>query len=131
MATNATTAPIGTASTTPIASTSPETAVSYAALLLIDAGLAITPEKLYSVLQAANISVEPIWTVIFAKALENKDVGQILTSISSSGPEVGRQQGVVENGDGNGENEDEGDIGGDKADGSDDECDLPLHGLFD
>jgi large subunit ribosomal protein LP1 len=67
----------------------PETAVSYAALILADANIAITPEKLQALLAAANVEdVEPIWTTLFAKALEGTDVKDILTTVSTSGPEV-------------------------------------------
>lgn len=70
-----------------------ETAVAYAALILADEGIEITPEKLQALLKAANVEdVEPIWTTLFAKALQGKDVKDILTTVSTSAPEVGRQQ---------------------------------------
>lgn len=67
-------------------SINPETAVSYAALILADEGLEITPDKLQTLLKAAGVDIEPIWSTIFAKALEGKDVKQILTSVQVSGP---------------------------------------------
>lgn len=74
-----------------------ETAVAYAALILADEGVKITPEKLQTLLRAANIEdVEPIWTTLFAKALQGKDVKDILTSFSTSAPEVGHQQQPVD-----------------------------------
>ncbi|KAF9741513.1 hypothetical protein PMIN06_007303 [Paraphaeosphaeria minitans] len=85
MSTDATTA---TAST----STKAETAVSYAALILADDGIEITPEKLQTLFKAAKIEdVEPIWTTLFAKALQDKEVKDILTVVRTSAPEVGRQ----------------------------------------
>lgn len=66
----------------------PETAVSYAALVLADEGLEITPDKLQTILKAAGVEIEPIWSTIFAKALEGKDVKQILTSVQASGSAV-------------------------------------------
>jgi large subunit ribosomal protein LP1 len=70
--------------------TNPELAVSYATLILADDSLAITPEKLQTLLKAAGIEdVEPIWTTLFAKALEGKDVKDILTTIATSGPAIG------------------------------------------
>jgi len=67
----------------------PETAVSYAALILADEGLDATPDKLQTILKAAGIDIEPIWSTIFAKALEGKDVKQFLTSVQVSGPVAG------------------------------------------
>lgn len=67
----------------------PETAVSYAALILADEGLEVTPDKLQTLLKAAGVDIEPIWSTIFAKALEGKDVRQILTAVQVSGPVAG------------------------------------------
>lgn len=64
----------------------PETAVSYAALILADEGLEVTPDKLQTLFKAAGVEIEPIWSTIFAKALEGKDVKQILTAVQVSGP---------------------------------------------
>jgi len=63
-----------------------ELAVSYAALILADDGVDITADKLQTILKAANlIDVEPIWTQLFAKALEGKDVKDMLTNVGSGG----------------------------------------------
>ncbi|KAF2449545.1 hypothetical protein P171DRAFT_427740 [Karstenula rhodostoma CBS 690.94] len=89
---------MSTATATAAASTSTkaETAVSYAALILADEGIEITPENLQTLLQAAKIEdVEPIWTTLFAKALQGKEVKDILTTVSTSAPEVRRQPAVV------------------------------------
>ncbi|PVI00317.1 hypothetical protein DM02DRAFT_592937, partial [Periconia macrospinosa] len=73
-----------------------ETIVAYAALILADEGLDITPEKLQTLISAANIEgVEPIWTTLFAKALQGKEVKDILTQVTTSTPEVGKQQPAV------------------------------------
>lgn len=72
----------------------PEQAVSLAALILADDNLAIAPEKLQTLLKAAGITeVEPIWTTLFAKALEGKDVKDILTAVDTSGPGAGGEIG--------------------------------------
>ncbi|KAF2236209.1 60S acidic ribosomal protein P1 [Viridothelium virens] len=64
-----------------------EAAVSYAALILADAQVGITAEKLQTLLKAANVDdVEPIWTTLFAKALDGKDVKNLLINISATGP---------------------------------------------
>ncbi|KZF25681.1 hypothetical protein L228DRAFT_259072 [Xylona heveae TC161] len=63
-----------------------ELASSYAALILADDGVEITSDKLQTLIKAANIAeVEPIWTSIFAKALEGKDVKELLTNVGSGG----------------------------------------------
>lgn len=63
-----------------------ELAVSYAALILADDGVDITADKLQTLLSAANVQeVEPIWTSLFAKALEGKDVKDLLTNVGSGG----------------------------------------------
>jgi large subunit ribosomal protein LP1 len=106
----------------------PETAVSYAALILADEGLEVTPEKLQTLLKAAGVEIEPIWSTIFAKALEGKDVKQILTAVQTSGP-VGGQVGQ------GGKAQEDLDAGdGDELDsdqGSDSGSDGGMYGLFD
>jgi len=63
-----------------------ELATSYAALILADDGVDITADKLQSLIKAANVSdVEPIWTTLFAKALEGKDVKDMLLNVGSGG----------------------------------------------
>jgi large subunit ribosomal protein LP1 len=62
-----------------------EQAVAYAALLLADESIAITPEKLQTLLQAAGIEdVEPIWTTLFANALKDKEVKDILIAVMAA-----------------------------------------------
>ncbi|KAF5018901.1 hypothetical protein F66182_9096 [Fusarium sp. NRRL 66182] len=63
-----------------------ELASSYAALILADDGVEITSDKLQTLIKAAKVEeVEPIWTSIFAKALEGKDVKDILVNVGSGG----------------------------------------------
>ncbi|KAI1639613.1 60s acidic ribosomal protein-domain-containing protein [Biscogniauxia mediterranea] len=63
-----------------------ELASSYAALILADEGLEITADKLQTLIKAANVAdVEPIWTSLFAKALEGKDVKDLLSNVGSGG----------------------------------------------
>ncbi|OAK95881.1 ribosomal protein 60S [Phaeosphaeriaceae sp. SRC1lsM3a] len=63
-----------------------ELATSYAALILADDGVDITSDKLQSLIKAAKIEdVEPIWTTLFAKALEGKDVKDLLLNVGSGG----------------------------------------------
>ena len=79
-----------------------ELANSYAALILADDGVEITvrskhastnietnraqADKLTSLIKAANVpDVEPIWSTLFAKALEGKDVKDLLLNVGSGG----------------------------------------------
>ncbi|GAA5990117.1 hypothetical protein JCM11641_007073 [Rhodosporidiobolus odoratus] len=62
-----------------------ELASTYAALILADEGLEITSEKIVALTSAANVEVEPIWATLLAKALEGKDVKDLLTNVGSGG----------------------------------------------
>ncbi|KAI1000170.1 hypothetical protein K3495_g8027 [Podosphaera aphanis] len=63
-----------------------ELAVSYAAMILADDGIDITADKLQTLVKAAGIeNVEPIWSDLFAKALEGKDVKELLLNVGSGG----------------------------------------------
>ncbi|KAI1662631.1 ribosomal protein 60S [Daldinia decipiens] len=63
-----------------------ELASSYAALILADDGVEITADKLQTLIKAAKIvDVEPIWTQLFSKALEGKDVKDLLSNVGSGG----------------------------------------------
>merc|ERR1712078_202936 len=75
-------------------SISPELASSYAALILADDGIEVTADKLQTLIKAAKIKdVEPIWTNIFAKALEGKDIKELLTNVGSGGAAAGPSAG--------------------------------------
>jgi large subunit ribosomal protein LP1 len=63
-----------------------ELATSYAALILADDGIDITADKLNTIIKAAGVpEVEPIWATLFAKALEGKDVKDMLLNVGSGG----------------------------------------------
>merc|ERR1711881_569622 len=51
---------------------------SYAAMLLHDAGVEITADKLNKVIKASNNTVEAYWPVLFAKAFEGQNISQII-----------------------------------------------------
>lgn len=57
--------------------------VSYAALILADSEKEITSENLQTILKSAGASVDAIWTNVFAKALEGKDLKEILFSMAA------------------------------------------------
>ncbi|KNE66593.1 hypothetical protein AMAG_11714 [Allomyces macrogynus ATCC 38327] len=60
-----------------------ELAVTYAALILADADVAITADNLSALTAAAGIEVEAIWAKIFAQALASTDVMGLLSKIGS------------------------------------------------
>ncbi|KAI4167586.1 MAG: hypothetical protein Q9188_004838 [Gyalolechia gomerana] len=63
-----------------------ELAVSLAALILADDGVEVTSDKLNTIIKAASVEdVESIWTSLFAKALEGKDVKDMLLNVGSGG----------------------------------------------
>ncbi|CAI7564347.1 unnamed protein product [Penicillium discolor] len=66
-----------------------ELACSYAALILADDGIEVSADKIQTLITAANVQeVEPIWASIFARALEGKDIKDLLTNVGSAGPAV-------------------------------------------
>ena len=66
-----------------------ETALSYAALILADAEVEISTEKLVTLVEAANIPIEGIWADIFSKALEGKNLKDLLVNFSASAAPAG------------------------------------------
>ena len=66
-----------------------ELCCSYAALLLHDEGLEITSEKLAAVIKSTKNEVDAHWPKLFAKALENANIGSMLESCATAGPAAG------------------------------------------
>jgi len=62
---------------------STELACVYASLILADDDVAVTPEKISTILKAAGVEFEPYWPGLFAKALENCDLKDLITKIGS------------------------------------------------
>ncbi|TRY71785.1 hypothetical protein TCAL_14912 [Tigriopus californicus] len=60
-----------------------EQACVYAALILADDDVAITGEKIQTILKAAKVDVEPFWPGLFAKALESCNVKELITNVGS------------------------------------------------
>ncbi|XP_026726440.1 60S acidic ribosomal protein P1 [Trichoplusia ni] len=60
-----------------------ELACVYSALILVDDDVAVTGEKISTILKAANVDVEPYWPGLFAKALEGINVRDLITNIGS------------------------------------------------
>ena len=70
---------------------SADLAATYAALILADEGIEITSDKILALTSAANVELEPIWASLLAKALEGKDVKDLLSNVGAGGgaPAVG------------------------------------------
>ncbi|KAJ4402829.1 60S acidic ribosomal protein P1 [Didymella pomorum] len=118
-----------TATTTVPTRVDPEQAVAFAALILADDNITVTPEKLQALLKAAGITeVEPIWTTLFANALKGKDVQDILTAVATSDPDGGEAPSHDCNSDDHND-------GGSEADGmdigADSDDDVGCFGFFD
>ncbi|CAH1176134.1 unnamed protein product [Phaedon cochleariae] len=62
---------------------SAELACVYSALILADDDIAVTGEKIQTILKAANVDVEPYWPGLFAKALEGVNIRELITNIGS------------------------------------------------
>ncbi|XP_026764164.1 60S acidic ribosomal protein P1 [Galleria mellonella] len=63
--------------------TKAELACVYSALILVDDDVAVTGEKISTILKAAGVDVEPYWPGLFAKALEGVNVRDLITNIGS------------------------------------------------
>jgi large subunit ribosomal protein LP1 len=110
------------------ARTNPEVAVSYAALILADESIPITPEKLQALLKAAGIEdVEPIWTTLFAKALDGKKLKDIVTTAAAVGGAPVEKPHEDKEGDGDEDGDDKVDCGNrEEIEGSDEDGDFGL-----
>ncbi|KAF5368494.1 hypothetical protein D9758_002144 [Tetrapyrgos nigripes] len=64
---------------------SSDLASTYAALILADEGIEITSDKLVALCNAAGVELEPIWASLLTKALEGKNVKDLLSNVGSGG----------------------------------------------
>uniref|UniRef100_A0A1B6JCU6 Large ribosomal subunit protein P1 n=1 Tax=Homalodisca liturata TaxID=320908 RepID=A0A1B6JCU6_9HEMI len=64
-------------------STKAELACVYSALILIDDDVAVTGEKIQTILKAAGVEVEPYWPGLFAKALEGINPKELITNVGA------------------------------------------------
>ncbi|XP_033340657.1 ribosomal protein LP1 [Megalopta genalis] len=64
-------------------STKVDLACVYSALILVDDDVAVTGEKIQTVLKAANVDVDSYWPGLFAKALEGVNVKEMLANVGS------------------------------------------------
>merc|ERR1711907_720830 len=62
-------------------------ACTFAALLLHDDRTEVNADSLSKVVKAAGVNVAPYWPMLFAQALNGKDIGSFLTVSSGSAPQ--------------------------------------------
>jgi len=63
-----------------------ELACTYAALILHDDKVAITADKLNSLLAAANVTVQPFWPSLFARVLAGKNLDDLILNAGGGAP---------------------------------------------
>ncbi|OUS44328.1 60s acidic ribosomal protein-domain-containing protein [Ostreococcus tauri] len=60
-------------------------ACTYAALILHDDGQEVTADKINAVVSASGMTIEPYWAGLFAKFLESKSVGDLISNVGAGG----------------------------------------------
>ncbi|PRP81242.1 hypothetical protein PROFUN_02076 [Planoprotostelium fungivorum] len=63
-----------------------ELACTYAALALHDDGIPVTADKIAALLNAAGVTFAPYWPGIFARALGNKNLDDLITNSGGGAP---------------------------------------------
>merc|ERR1712226_377096 len=61
-------------------------ACTFAALMMYDDGSELTAASLKKVVDASGVKVAPYWPMLFAQALQGKDIGSFLNVSSGSAP---------------------------------------------
>ncbi|KAH6792639.1 60S acidic ribosomal protein family [Perilla frutescens var. hirtella] len=62
-----------------------ELACTYAALILHDDGIAVTTEKIATLVKAADLTIESYWPGLFAKLCEKRNVEDLVMNVGSGG----------------------------------------------
>merc|ERR1712002_925103 len=66
-------------------STSQELACVYSALILHYDDVAITAEKMSTIMRAAKVQFDSYWPTLFAKALEGRSIGDLICNVGAGG----------------------------------------------
>merc|ERR1711879_143083 len=61
-----------------------ELACVYSALILYDDDIDITGEKMSKIISAAKVNVEAFWPGLFAKALQGRNIGDLICNVGSA-----------------------------------------------
>merc|ERR1712039_1040049 len=77
----------------------PELACTYAALILHDDGIAITADKIATIVKAAGVEIEPYWPTLFAKLLERKNIEDLITNGGAAAEEEKKEESEEEESD--------------------------------
>jgi len=62
-----------------------ELACTYAALILHDEKIAVTSDKISTLLKTAGVNVPPFWPGLFARVLEKRNIDDLILSAGGSG----------------------------------------------
>eukprot|EP00178_Gracilaria_changii_P023448 TRINITY_DN70947_c0_g1_i1.p2 TRINITY_DN70947_c0_g1~~TRINITY_DN70947_c0_g1_i1.p2 ORF type:complete len:112 (+),score=31.07 TRINITY_DN70947_c0_g1_i1:81-416(+) len=60
-----------------------ELACTYAALILADDDVPVTEQKITTILKAAGVEVEPFWPSLFAKAVADLNIKELITNVGA------------------------------------------------
>ncbi|XP_010481285.1 PREDICTED: 60S acidic ribosomal protein P1-1-like [Camelina sativa] len=66
-------------------STVGELACSYAVMILEDEGIAITADKIATLVKSAGVDVESYWPMLFAKMAEKRNVTDLIMNVGAGG----------------------------------------------
>merc|ERR1712054_522449 len=61
-----------------------ELACVYSALILYDDDIDITGEKMAKIISAAKVNVEAFWPGLFAKALQGRNIGDLICNVGAA-----------------------------------------------
>ena len=61
-----------------------ELACVYSALILYDDDVDITAEKMTKIIAAAKVNVEAFWPGLFAKALQGRNIGDLICNVGAA-----------------------------------------------